>query len=63
MLTNVAIILLPSVPLRGDSRLLLRFPLTLAPAMQADLADGRDTSVAWTLEEIVRIGLCAFLFF
>ncbi|CAM9443439.1 unnamed protein product, partial [Ectocarpus sp. 12 AP-2014] len=37
------------------SRLLLRFPPMLAPAMQADLADGRETSVAWTLEEIVRI--------
>ena len=39
-----------------NSRWFLRFPATLAPAMQADLAAGRDTSAAWTLEEIVRIG-------
>eukprot|EP00903_Cladosiphon_okamuranus_P007130 g6927.t1 len=38
------------------SRWFLRFPPTLAPAMQNDLAGGRDTSAAWTLEEIVRIG-------
>ncbi|CAM9450463.1 unnamed protein product, partial [Laminaria digitata] len=37
------------------SRLLLQIPPTLAPAMQADLAGGRETNVAWTLEEIVRI--------
>ncbi|CAM9719680.1 unnamed protein product [Sphacelaria rigidula] len=38
------------------SRLVLRFIPTLAPSMQADLAQGRDTSVAWTLGEIVRTG-------
>eukprot|EP00752_Nemacystus_decipiens_P011082 g9846.t1 len=37
------------------SRWFLRFPPMLAPAMQTDLAGGRETSAAWTLEEIVRI--------
>lgn len=46
------------IRLCGTSRLLLRFPLVLAPAMQTDLAGGRETNVAWTLEEIVRIGTC-----
>lgn len=61
MLTIAAIVLLPSVSSLGDSGLFLRFPPMLAPAMQADLADGRDTSVTWTLEEIVGIGLWTFL--
>ncbi|CAN0086227.1 unnamed protein product, partial [Ascophyllum nodosum] len=37
------------------SRLVLRFPAKLAPAMQTDLAVGRETAVEWTLGEILRI--------
>ncbi|CAM9821610.1 unnamed protein product [Scytosiphon promiscuus] len=55
-LPQLELLLCLPTPLFGlVSRLFLRFPPKLAPAMQADLAAGRDTSVAWTLEEIVRI--------
>lgn len=44
-----------SIPV-SDSRLVLRFAPTLAPPMQMDLTRGRETAVAWTLGEVVRIG-------